>query len=125
DVYHTHFSTGGALIVAYGFFRCVFTLYLFWIAYGVGAPLLRIVAGPSWSNFTTPERLALGFFTGTGVWHVVLLGLGYLGLYTIPVAIGLTLPAIVCSFPGFSALVREISARLTSWPKVFPRSLAA
>ena len=38
----------------------------------------------------------LGFFAGAGLWHIVLLALGYLNLYTVPVAIAITLPAVAC-----------------------------
>src|SRR5690349_24695535 len=91
DVYHAHFATSGLIVVAHNAFRVLFIFYLFWIVYAAGALALRQIG--KFSELRTIERLVLGFFAGAGLWHVALLALGYLSLYTVPVAIAITLPA--------------------------------
>jgi hypothetical protein len=98
DVYHRHFSESGWIVGAYNAFRLLFIFYLFWIVEAAGALLLRAAARPELAELAVFERLAVCFFTGTGVWHVALLGLGYLNLYTVPVAIVLTLPFVALAY---------------------------
>lgn len=98
DLYHTHFEASGGLIVIYNLFRILFAFYLFWIVQAVGSAVLRLVAGHAWNSIGFLDRLGLGFFAGAGVWHVFLLILGYLNLYTVPVAITVTLPIVVLSY---------------------------
>ena len=98
DVYHRHFSEPGLIVVAYNCFRVLFIFYLFWIVTIVGLLLLRTVARQELAELGVLERLALGFFTGSGAWHVAMLVLGYLDLYTVPVAIAVTLPLVILSY---------------------------
>lgn len=97
DVYHAHFATSGLIVVAHNAFRILFIFYLFWIVYAAGALALRQIG--KFSELRTIERLVLGFFAGAGLWHVALLALGYLSLYTVPVAIAITLPAVIYAYP--------------------------
>ena|SRR5690349_10282531 len=87
DVYHKHFAATGALIFAYNAFRALFIFYLFWIVHTAGILMLRLVSAKVVDGFGVLEGLALGFFAGTGLWHIVMLALGYLNLYTVPVAV--------------------------------------
>src|SRR5215211_760471 len=87
DVYHAHFAAAGPLVLTYNAFRVLFIFYLFWIVHAAGALLLRAVAGNTGKSVSPLEHLALSFFAGAGVWHVALLALGYLNLYTVPVAV--------------------------------------
>src|ERR1700722_9788715 len=98
DVYHRYFSEPGLIVVACNFFRILFIFYLFWIVTIVGLLLLRTVARLELVELGVLERLALGFFTGSGAWHVAMLVLGYLDLYTVPVAIAVTLPLVILSY---------------------------
>jgi hypothetical protein len=98
DVYHRHFSESGWIVGAYNAFRLLFIFYLFWIVEAAGALLLHLAAGAELAETAIFERLALCFFTGAGAWHVGMLGLGYLNLYTAPVAIVLTLPFVILSY---------------------------
>ena len=95
----------------------------------VGLWLLRIVAGKTLSHIATLERLALGFFTGAGVWHLAMLVLGYLNLYTFRVAVIISLPLVVLSyadvrtfskdayraFASGSAIVSDIGTGSLGW----------
>jgi len=98
DVYHRHFAEPGLIVVAYNCFRVLFIFYLFWIAATPGLLLLRAVARRELAELGVLQRLALGFFTGAGVWHMAMLALGYLDLYTVPVAIAVTLPLVILSY---------------------------
>lgn len=114
DFYHTHFATKGLPVVAYSLFRVLFIFYLFWIVYAAGALALRLV-GRKLDSLQTTERLVLGFFAGTGLCHMALLSLGYLSLYTVPVAVAVTLPAVAFSYPdahdAISRCLRNITLR--------------
>jgi hypothetical protein len=107
DLYHTHFEASGALIAFYNLCRILFVFYLFWIVQAVGSFSLRLIAGAAWNSIAFLDRLALGFFAGTGIWHVVLLTLGYLNLYTVPTASIVALPIVALSY-------RDVRATLDS-----------
>jgi hypothetical protein len=98
DVYHRHFAEPGLVVIAYNGFRVLFIFYLFWIVATAGLLLLSVVARRELAQTGVLERLALGFFTGAGIWHVFMLALGYLDLYTVPVAIAVTLPLVILSY---------------------------
>jgi hypothetical protein len=114
DVYHTNFSTTGAVILLHNLFRLLFIFYLFWMIQAVGAALLRIVGARDPAALETLDYLALTFFAGTGAWHIVLLAIGYANLLNTPVMILLTAPVVALAFrelrlvtPGVRAMVRR------------------
>jgi hypothetical protein len=108
DVYHQHFSEAGPLVLVHNVCRVLFIFYLFWIVHEAGAFLLRLVSGDAIESASAVERVVLRFFAGTGVWHVALVGLGYLGLYTRPIAVAITLPVVAVSYRRFAAAVRGL-----------------
>jgi hypothetical protein len=108
DVYQHHFAQTGYIVACYNGFRILFIFYLFWIVAAPGLLVLRLTAPKQLTEVDVWRRLALGFLTGAGVWHVVLLGLGYLNLYTVPVAIAITLPAVIGSYLPARAAGAEI-----------------
>jgi hypothetical protein len=103
DVYHKHFAATGVLVLAHNVFRALFIFYLFWIVHAAGTLMLRLAGGKAVDSLGVLERLAAGFFAGTGVWHLTMLALGYLNLYTVPVAVALTLPVVALSYGNFAA----------------------
>jgi hypothetical protein len=124
DVYHAHFAVGGALVVTYNFFRVLFAFYLFWLISAPGAVLLRAFAraqGKASFALSAADAVPLNFFAGTGIWHLVLLAFGYLNLYTVPVALCLTVPAAAVSFFEFAAAVRSVG----SWFKTINQATPA
>ena len=116
DFYHAHFATNGLLVVAYNFFRVLFIFYLFWIVYAAGAAALRWADGKS-NGLQTVERLVLGFFAGAGLWHFALLALGYLNLYTVPVAIAITVPAVALSYPAARDAMPRPARIIVAWQR--------
>lgn len=103
DVYHRHFSEAGPLVFVNNICRVLFIGYLFWMVHAAGALLLRLVSGNATQRDGGLDDLALRFFAGTGLWHVLLLALGYLALYTRPVMIAITLPVVALSYSNFRA----------------------
>jgi hypothetical protein len=112
DVYHSHFSSSGPLLLAHNVFRVVFIFYLFFLIQSVGALLLRLIARETLTTATPLEYIALTFFGGAGPWHLLLLALGYLNLITLSVMIALTLPVVVMSFGEFRTVRRLLQGRL-------------
>ena len=112
DVYHAHFATKGLIVVAYNAFRILLIFYLFWIVYAAGALVLRRL--DRFSELQTIERLVLAFFAGAGLWHIALLVLGYLNFYTVPVAIAITVPAIIYAYPDAQVAVSRCRHYISS-----------
>src|ERR1700694_5404790 len=69
DVYHTHFSGTGVVVLLHHLFRLLFIFYLFCMVQAVGACLLRLADGPNPRVLGTLDYLALTFFAGAGPWH--------------------------------------------------------
>jgi hypothetical protein len=99
DVYHAHFEATGTLVLVYNIARVLFIFYLFGIVSSAGSLALRVAFGPL-KEIDTLEHHVLSFFTGAGLWHIALLALGYLNLYTVPVAVAVTLPFVALSWPN-------------------------
>jgi hypothetical protein len=108
DVYHRHFSDSGAIVLLYNCFRTIFVFYLFWIIETPGILLLRAIAPVELAQLDALERFAVGFLTGSGIWHIGMFGLGYLNLYTLPIAIVLTVPVVFLSYGEVRTMVAEM-----------------
>jgi len=108
DYYHRYFDRAGILVVAENAFRVAFIFYLFWIVHAAGSILLRLISAKDLSRIDALDRLALCFFAGTGVWHVTMLGLGFMNLYTVPVAIIITLPLVVLSYWNLRTTAQQL-----------------
>jgi hypothetical protein len=113
DAYHRHFSAPGLTILAYNGFRLLFVVYLFCMVAGTGLLLLRASARDTVDALGPFERLALGFFAGAGIWELALFALGYLNLYTVPVAIVVTLPMVVLTYQPMRDAAAEIARNVT------------
>ena len=108
DVYNTHFFDHGPLLLFYNLMRIALAVALAWLVYAVGAVVLTMVAGfPAVRALSPAERYALGFFTGAGLWHIALIGIGLSGGYTRPVAVMLTMAAMVLSAPHLADCLDE------------------
>ncbi len=106
DVYHAHFDTAGPIVIVENLARTAFIFYLFCIVTATGTLALRFTVGmPAAADLL--EQRVLGFFTGAGLWHIAMLGLGYLNLYTLPVAIALTLPFVALCWPGVALAIQR------------------
>jgi hypothetical protein len=107
DVYHHHFFAREVSAI-YNVFRCIFIVYFFWTMYFTGEWTLGFIDRSAPEELTFSERIGLGFFAGAVLWQALMLVLGYLSLYTRPVAIILFSPFVLCSYflvrPTFHAV---------------------
>ncbi len=102
DFYHRFFFQSGAIVLADNLVRVVFVAILAWLIYAPGAGIAALLLAPGERTALTPaERSVLGFGIGVGIWHVVLLILGVLGLYYRSVMAGLCLVVLVVSARHF------------------------
>ena len=115
DVYHKEFSTAGLQIAVYNLCRVIYIFYLFWIIYQVGNFLLTCLARNSWKAISGADRIAIGFFAGTGVCQAILLLLGYLDLYTVPVAITITLPLVAFAYRDAATSFYATRLAIANW----------
>jgi hypothetical protein len=98
DFYHRHFFDTGPIVAADNVVRIVFVIIFSWLIYAPGAAIAALMMSPDErAALTPPERAVLGFGIGVGVWHVVMLILGLLGLYDRSVIVGLCLVVVVAS----------------------------
>ena len=114
DVYHRHFSDSGGLVFANNAFRVLFIFYLFSILYASGRYALQRVMPRSKSDFSTAEQVALGFFTGAGVWQAIIFLLGFLNLLKVWAVVALTLPVLVLSFKDMYEVLSRSPGILTT-----------
>src|SRR5580700_11577092 len=98
DFYNKHFFDTGAIVFADNMVRIVFVGILSWLIYAPGAAAVALVTVPGERAALFPaERAVLGFGIGVGIWHVVMLILGVLGLYYQAVMAVLCLVILVAS----------------------------
>src|SRR5580692_10652764 len=103
DFYHRHFFDTGPIVAADNLVRVVFVIILSWLIYAPGAAIAALImSSDERAALTPPERAVLGFGVGVGIWHVVMLILGLLGLYDRLVIVGLCLVVIVASARHFA-----------------------
>jgi len=103
DFYHRHFFDTGPIVAADNLVRIVFVVIFSWLIYATGAAAAAlIVSADERAALTSPERAVLGFGIGVGIWHVVMLILGLLGLYYWSVMVGLCLVVVVASSRHFA-----------------------
>ena len=107
DYYHLHFFETGPMVVADNLLRVLFTAIFSWLIYAPGAGLAAMVTAPSErAPLSATERAVLGFGIGIGIWHVVMLIAGLLGLYYSMVAVGLCLLILIASARSFATMTR-------------------
>ena len=103
DFYHRHFFDTGPIVVADNVVRIVFVVIFSWLIYAPGAAIAALMMSTDErAALTPPERAVLGFGIGVGIWHVVMLILGLLGLYYRSVIVGLCLVVVVASARHFA-----------------------
>jgi hypothetical protein len=119
DFYHRHFFDTGAIVFADNMVRIVFVGIFSWLIYAPGAAIAALVTTPGErAALSGAERAVLGFGIGVGIWHVVMLILGVLGLYYRSVLAGLCLVVLVASSRHFAHVAvagcRAVADRFTA-----------
>jgi hypothetical protein len=103
DFYHRHFFDTGPIVAADNVVRVVFVIIFSWLVYAPGAAIVALAMSTDQrAALTPPERAVLGFGIGVGIWHVVMLILGLLGLYYWSVIVALCLVVLVASSRHFA-----------------------
>lgn len=98
DVYRQDFFKAGAIVPLYNLFRVAFAAIFCWIVYVTGRGVIAVIAGKNaLSNVTPAEQAVLGFGTGVGIWHLIVLILGVIDLYYRAVMVGLCLLVLCVS----------------------------
>jgi hypothetical protein len=115
DVYDNHFFKR-SYTATYNAFRVIFAAYFFWLVYVVGHRTLSFVATKPLAEMRLPDRIALGFFVGAAALTIVMLVLGYLGLYWRVVAWAIAVPVVAASWRHFALTLHEArSAVMQRW----------
>ncbi len=119
DFYDKHFFDTGAIVFADNVVRIVFVGIFSWLIYAPGAAIAALVTTPGERAALFPaERAVLGFGIGVGIWHVVMLILGVLGLYYRPVMAGLCFVVLIASSRHFAHVAvagcRALADRFTA-----------
>jgi len=119
DFYDKHFFDTGAIVFADNVVRIVFVGIFSWLIYAPGAAIAALVTTPGERAALFPaERAVLGFGIGVGIWHVVMLILGVLGLYYRSALAGLCLVVLIASSRHFAHVAvagcRALADRFTA-----------
>jgi hypothetical protein len=136
DFYHRHFFDTGPIVAADNAVRIIFVAIFSWLIYAPGAGIAALIMSPSERAALTPaERAVLGFGIGIGIWHVVMLILGVLGLYYKAVMVGLCLVVLLASGRHFARVVVAVGRSLAThfaelrhgraWPQTIDATLIA
>jgi hypothetical protein len=113
DFYDTHFFDSGWIVARYNLLRAVFIGVLAWLVYAPGAGLLTLIAGKAGlADLPIAERYAIGFFTGSALWHVTMFCIGLAGGDNRIVAVTLTTLVLGLSAPHLTNCLDEAWHRL-------------
>lgn len=118
DTYHHHFFSTGFTVIAYNLMRVLFIGYLMWLFFIAGDCFLTYVAKNSYNRLMTTESALLGFFTGVGIWHIILLCVGFAGCYNRALMAAMTLLLFATSLPRLDSRIRHITSQRSYiyWP---------
>jgi hypothetical protein len=109
DVYHLHFFEPHYSLF-YALFRTAFAFYLFWMAACSGLAVFWLIGAHG--SIQGAPKYAAGFFAGAAAWTLLMLLLGYLGLYTRTIAFLVTVPVVAASSRHFHQTMRVLFAYL-------------
>jgi|GEM_PF-5090035 len=100
DVWNNHFFTRGPVYALYNGFKVIYLFYFVWFVYFAGRLIVRFIERRG-NSFALGhlDTLLLSFYIGWAVLRLVMFILGYLNLYYFPVAVLITVPILVLSFP--------------------------
>lgn len=127
DMYNRHFSDSGALVLFYNLARVGFMFAIGWLIYWAGWAALRLLSAAQLVQLPPSSRWILGFFAGTGVWHMLLFLVGMSGGYHFALAAAITVLAFFCSLPHLAQCLETAAASLAHFRRhaPFPHKAAA
>ena len=96
--YDNHYFDAGSLAVVHHLLRMISTLLFAWLIYAPGAGIVALAVPRLERNvLSATDRALLGFALGANIWYIVLLPLGFAGLYDRWVMAGLAFAVIALS----------------------------
>lgn len=104
DNYHNYFFVTGSPVIFYHLARFLFIFFQMWLFYTAGNLFLRFCNKGNIS-YTLSNNL-LSFFSGVGLWHIVLLFMGLNGFYTSPIMIVLTCSIFLLSIANLDQSIK-------------------
>ena len=130
DYYHLHFFDDHLPVVLYNLSRTVFVGYFIWLIYAAGWVLMNLtVSFSKRTPCTLMENIIICFGAGLGVWHVLMLVLGYYNLYYRNLLLAVCLFLLFCSAGQLRQLVSQTRVTWKDWSIKsdgnFPRITAA
>ncbi|EKD73778.1 MAG: hypothetical protein ACD_45C00186G0001 [uncultured bacterium] len=117
DPYHHAFFESGLTVVLYNCARLFFIVYLIWMFYIPGDLFLRWMSGIDYRPLSMTSAL-LAFFAGVGIWHIVLLLMGFFGWYVRILMMGMTLSLFAISLPRLNQWMGVVAnyRKEINWP---------
>ena len=113
DFYDNEFFAHGHAVTVYQAFRLLFTAYLGWTIYAVGALAIPLTCGRSeTAGLPAWERWPLCFIVGASIWHIAMFALGISGLDTRPVAVALSLGIMALSVRHLAECLQALGERI-------------
>lgn len=118
DVYHHYFFSTGFIVFSYNIFRLFFIFCLMWLCYIAGDYTLSLLTKHTDHREIKLEPILLTFFAGLSIGHIVLLFIGFAGLYTRTLMAVITLALFAISLPRFNQWVRffQTHRKPIYWP---------
>jgi hypothetical protein len=118
DIYHAHFFSTGLTVFFYNFCRVAFIGNLLWLFYFTGDRVLTYVADKAYSPANTLDSVLLAFFSGVGIWQIVMLVLGLAGFDKHIFLLAITLLMFFISMPTIDRSISTFHSSRVSfyWP---------
>lgn len=114
DFYDHEFFAHGHAVMVYQAARLLFTAYLGWTIYAVGALTVPLTCGRSeTASLSVYERWPLCFVVGASIWHIAMFALGLAGFDIRPVAMALSLGTMALSVPHLAECLRALGERIS------------
>ncbi len=114
DVWNSRFDQPGPVYVAYHLMRLTFLLFFAWIVYSVGRFVLdRATRCRESLNLRPVDDVLLSSFTGASFLIVLMLILGVFKAYYPGVALALTAPVVLFSYPLLEKAVKSVPGVVT------------
>ena len=117
DVYHNHFFSTGFTVIFYQLSRIFFIFCLLWLCYFTGDRFLSLFA-----TGTKPEELTaalLAFFSGVGIWQILMFGLGLAGLDNRYLLMASTSLMFFVSLPTLDKRLQMVKSHPIYWPGIW------
>ena len=108
DVYHQYFFSNGPIVLSYHLVRIFYMLSLAWLCYATGYFVLRLIIKDEQHAEITLDNTIVIFFIGLSVWQIVLLPMGFAGLYQRNLMVLITAVVFISSLPRLNQCIHSL-----------------